>query len=257
MKKRILLVSLICACMAMTACGIAPEVPELSEEDTKLVTEYAAGLMLKYDTKYSSKLLDEDALAKEEAIEAEKRQKELAYKQAAESYLAKKQNAKKEEAKTESDSTSDGSGSGSGSSNQISNIGSFYGLDAFTVDYTGYELCDSYPNGGGDMFMAMDATDGNQLLILKFNVTNSSSEDANFDMFYRSPNFNLSIDGGKNIHQQATLLLDDMAAYNGVIGAGDTEQMVLVFEVDDSISQVGEMVLNVKSDLGKGQLNLQ
>ncbi len=250
---------LLCGCMMVTACGITPDMPELSEEDTELVTEYAAGLMLKYDTKYSQKLLDDEALAEEEAREAEQRAKELAYKQSAEEYLAKQENAKKktEANKSESDSSSDSSGSGASAQAQIDNIGSFYGLDAFDVAYTGYELCASYPSSGEDMFMAMEATEGNQLLVLKFNVANTSSEDSNFDMFYRSPSFNLSIDGGAGIHQQATLLLDDMAAYNGTIAAGSSEPMVLVYEVDGSISQVGGMVLTVKSDQGKGQMTLQ
>lgn len=261
MKKSLFIGAVLIGCFCMTGCGIGPQVPDLSEEQTELITEYAAGLMLKYDANYSGKLLDEEALAKEEATEADKRAKEQAYKQAAEEYLAKKENAKKKVEQSEESNTSDetsGLGSGIGASSpQIDSIGTFYGLDSFNIDYTGYELCDSYPSSGDDVFMAMEATEGKQLLILKFDVTNTSSESIDFDMFYRSPDFNVSVDGGKNIHNQATLLLDDLAAYNGLVEAGAKEPMVLVFEIDGNINQIGSMVLSARNDSGKGQINLQ
>lgn len=256
MKKTLLLALTLSICTALSGCGAMVDMPELSEEQTELVTEYAAGLMLKYDTKYSSKLMTEEDLEKEEAKEEEERAKQEAYKEAAAAYLAKKEIADNKAKEEKESSSSEGSSSGVSSNPSIDNIASFYGIDGFSVSYSGYEICDSYPHSGSDMLMAMEATPGKSLLVLKFNVANTSGGSANFDMFYRSPNFYVSVDGGKNIHNQATLLLDDMAAFAGEMSAGDSKEMVLIFEVDESIASVGSMTLTANNNGEKGTMVL-
>ena len=72
--------------IALTGCGLV-DMPELTEEQSALVTEYAAGLILKYDvTAMGDKLLSEEELAKGEQEEAEQRQKEREAREAAEEY---------------------------------------------------------------------------------------------------------------------------------------------------------------------------
>lgn len=252
MKRCVKVALLTVLCLSLTGCGSLVDMPELSEEQEEVITEYAAGLMLKYDTKYTTSLLDEDELAKRQEKEANDRAKERAYKEAAEAYLANKANESKNE-HVESDSKQPSESYDT----QISDIASFYGLDGFTISYTGYELCESYPSSGADLLMAMDATDGKQLLVLSFDVQNVSGGEANFDMFYRKPSFTITLNGSEKVRQQATLLLDDMAAYNGSISAGSSEPMVLIYEVDDSVTGVDSLVMTVKNDTGKGSMTLQ
>ena len=52
--------------MSLTGCGFIPELPTLTEQQEKLITEYAAGLLLKYDNSYDSGLMTDEALAKAE-----------------------------------------------------------------------------------------------------------------------------------------------------------------------------------------------
>lgn len=246
--------------VCMTGCGIV-DMPELTDEQTELVTEYAAGLMLKYDISYAGdSLLDPETLARQEAKEAQIRERERAAKAAAEDYLAKKANAGKDKSTDKEASPSDSSGSGStaNSEQSVGDLADFYGIDGFDISYTGYELTDSYPDSGEDMLMAMDATAGNTLCVVKFNVTNNSGSDAMFDMFYRNPNFYLSVNGGDRVHQQYTLLLDDMAASNDSFAAGQTMERVLIFEVPDSVGSISSLSMQVKNaDGDKGVMNLQ
>jgi len=226
--------------------------PELSEEETELVTEYAAGLMLKYDTRYSSKgILNDDELEAMMEKEAAQREKERAYAESAKAYQESLNNKQTEDAsqtETVSHESSDPT---------ISNIASFFGIDGFDVAYSGYELCDSYPSSGDSLLMAMDASEGKQLLVVNFNVANVSSDSGTFDMFYKSPGFTLNVNGDTKVRQQATLLLDDMAAYNGTIGMGSSENMVLIFEVGDDISSISSLVLTAKNGSEKGSITLQ
>ena len=105
MKKKLLTLSLCTLMVAMlSGCGPIPELPEMTEQQEKLITEYAAGLLIKYDNAYDGGLLTEDALAKAEAKEIEQREKAERQKQLAEEYVAKSEKAKKEkEAKKSED----------------------------------------------------------------------------------------------------------------------------------------------------------
>ena len=258
-KWSILSVAVLLTCTVLGGCGSLVPMPELTEEQTQLVTEYAAGLILKYDlTAVDGKLLTAEELAQSEMLEAQQRQREREAKAAAEDYLAKKANAAKDKKKnSDKDSKSDSS-SKAPTEQTVGDLADFYGIDGFDINYTGYEISDSYPTSGEDMLMAMDATPGKTLCVLKFNVTNSSGADATFDMFYRNPNFYLSVNGGDRVHQQYTLLLDDMAASNDPVAAGETVERVLIFEVPEDVGSVSSLSLQVKNSEGvKGTMNLQ
>lgn len=248
------------ASAGLCGCGLVT-IPELDEEQTALVTEYAAGLILKYDPLTpETSLLDDEELAKQAQEEALKRQREREAKAAAEDYLAKKANASKnkEEEKKGEESDKESSKKKEDSEQAVGDLAQFYGMNDFSISYTGYELTDSYPTSGSDLLMAMDATEGKTLCVLKFSVTNNSGGDAVFDMFYRSPNFYLSIDGAEKVHQQYTLLLDDMAASNDTFSAGETQERVLIFEVPDSTTSIGTMSMQAKNSDGlKGTMPLQ
>ena len=72
-------------------------------------------------------------------------------------------------------------------------IAEFYGEDRFSIDYSSYELCESYPKEGEEeFFMAMDATPGNQLCVVKFSVHNTTSEDSELDMIGKQDKYMFS-----------------------------------------------------------------
>lgn len=255
MKRKITCILVACmATMMLGGCAELVDMPELSDEESELVTEYAAGLVLKYDGSFSSRLLSDEELAKEEAKELEAIAKENEMKAAAEKYLNAKKNATKDE---EPAATPNAGGAAPSSSDvAVSNVADFYGQSGFSVSYTGYELCDSYPNAGrDDYFMAMDATDGKQFCVLKFNVVNSNAQAAEFDMFDANPSISAYINGEK-LHAQYTLLPDDLAAYKGELEPGADNEMVLIFEVDDDMTSVDSLQLSLKNGDSKGTMDI-
>ena len=237
----------------LSGCGAT--IPDLSEEQSDLVTEYAAGLMIKYNSLPEESLLNETQLVIEEQKEVEIKEKEKKKEEAQKAYLA----AKEAEEKGDSQEGADGNTAEAPKQDPtIDDLASFYGLDGFSVFYTGYELCKSYPDESrDDFFLAMDATAGKQLCIIQFNVSNISGEDKDFDMFAKQGVFFLSIDGQDTIQAQSTLLLDDLAVYKGVIASGAQEPMILVFEVDESIQQMGTLELTARNGSEKGTIILQ
>ncbi|MCR4650933.1 MAG: hypothetical protein K5662_04190 [Lachnospiraceae bacterium] len=249
MKKRSLLVVLCVMMSGMCGCGMLPSLPDLTEEQNAVITEYAAGLMLKYDKNDLTRNLSDEELVKGEQEEAEARAREERLKQSAEEYLRKKEAAKMDKASNEDKESSD---SGSKEEkvekkeNVIDDIAGFVGMDEFSVRLSGYDLMDSYPEAGrADDILSVTSSQGKDLLLLKFDVTNTSSADADFDMFAKKAAFSITFGDGSRIAQEMTLLLDDMSAYKGIITAGSSENMVLIFEVDEGFGDIAGSKLNV------------
>ena len=95
---------LLMASVVLTGCGPIPELPQLTEQQEELITEYAAGLLLKYDNSYDNGILSEEELLKAEAKEKEQKEKAERQKQLADEYVAKSVQAAKEKEEKKSSS---------------------------------------------------------------------------------------------------------------------------------------------------------
>lgn len=215
----------------------------LTESEQKMYAEYAAGVLMKYNAGSNMRVLEGQTLIDQEA-------KEQAAKEQAEK---RAQLAAEYEANKKSSSTKDKQNSGSGSSSTSEGTGVSYisdmsvatGTENFSISYVGYEVTDSYPNTGDDIFMAMDATQGKVLLVTKYNVTNISGQTEKLDMFSKQAKFRLNLNG-KRYQSQYTLLLDDLSMYKGDIDAGAIIDTVLIFEIPETeASNISDMVLSI------------
>ncbi len=252
MKKSISM--LMAMALSVLLCGCNSEVPDLTPEQTALISEYATHLLVKHSELSDRNLLSESELEEGIVIEAQERERKLKADEIAQTYL----NAN---AKTSDSATPDEEPEGGEYQSQMlpsQTIAEFYGEDNFTIDYHSYELCESYPASGEEEFyMAMDATSGNQLCVVKFAVQNVTAQDCEFDMIGKKGNYVLQMADGKAIPAQATMLLDDMSSYRGVIAGNATEQMVLVFEVPDTTTQMDSARLVMKNESGENVISIQ
>lgn len=202
----------------LSGCG--DEMIDLTQEETEIITEYTVGLLLKYDRYYNSRLVDTTAYdvadeeIQEEAVEEESEQENLTNNTEA---IDVSQDVEPLVSTT---------------------IEEYYGIEGITFQYLGYDLTQSYPSGAGDedLFFAMDATDGSQLLVLRFMATNVSSTDQTLNMLGHGARFRVSVNGGAGQGVLTTMLLDDMQTYNDVVPAGDSVELVSIVEVPQSDS---------------------
>lgn len=253
-KYMFLLISMVAS--AILLCGCGSSIPEMSEAQEAVVTEYATNLLVKYSSIADRDLLNEDELEAGVAKEAEEKERLLKTKELEKAYLQAAENG--ETIVEQADSDSQSSGTEPVEVVPQRTISEFFAEDSISIDYASYTLCDSYPEeNSDDYFMAMDATAGKQLCIVKFSVKNQSSSDQTLDMLGKNERFSLRIDGGKTIQAQSTLLMDDLSSYVGTIPANGEEELVLVFEVSDSVAQVGSMDLIMNGASGNNTLTLQ
>lgn len=252
MKRKLCLFMALIMTVLLCGCGSSNRVHSLSPEQTSIISEYATHLLVKHSELSDRYLLNEKDLEKGVVQEAEERERKRKADAIAQTYLNAQDN------KTE-DMQSEGTGDGEEEFQTLppQTIAEFLGEDRFSIDYDSYELCESYPAAGeDDFYMAMDASSGRQLCVVKFSVHNNTGEDSEFDMLGKKSNYVLEIPDEGSIPAQATMLLDDLSSYRGTIAGGVTEQMVLVFEVDDTIVGLDDAQVVIKNDSGENKITL-
>ena len=222
--------------LSMAACGAS--IPEMSEEQNAQVVEYAAGLLLKYDENYHGRLIEEE--------EREEAAPETDMQESQEEPVSDQTEDKQDETPVIDISEEP-------EETVYSSIEEFYGIEGVTITYVGYELKDMYPDEGGeDMFFAMSASKDCKLMVLNFDVANTSGQDLRLDMLSLGAKFKISINGETPRYVLTTMLTNDLGEYVGTISAGSSENLVLVSEVPEdqasSIQSVSLMMKNVAED---------
>ncbi|MCH5249746.1 MAG: hypothetical protein J1E98_07425 [Lachnospiraceae bacterium] len=243
MKKISILLCSIGAACALTACSDA--MPELTEEENEIITEYAVGLLLKYDKYHESRLVDLTAYEEEQdSIEEELPEEEL----------IEEVEENKEEPSGENTEIIEAS-----EEPVVSSIEDFYGIQGFSFRYTGYELLDEYPamaESEADAFFAMQATDGTQLLVLKFQVTNNSGTDQELNTLNYGMRSRITVNDEASKNVLSTLLLNDLQTYSGMLAANDSTELVAIIEVPQGIS-IQNISMQLRSDSDSAAIVLQ
>lgn len=209
--------------LAVLVSGCGAKMPDLTQEETDLISEYAVGVLLKYDKHYSSRLVDTtgyDVVVNE--IPEQEPEPEL-----------------EEEPDSPADETEVVDISQDEETFVVpATIEEYYGISDFVFNYTGYELQSSYPPNEDEnaMVFAMDATEGSQLLVLRFAASNISSSDQTLDMPSYGARFRVSVNGESSMSTLTTMLLNDLQTYDDVIPAGSSVELVSIVEVPQSTS---------------------
>lgn len=242
MKKVNVLLCSLAAALLTAGCG---ELPELTQNETELISEYAVGILLKYDKGHGRRLVDTTGyeLMVEEAEPEEIVEEPIEEDTEPESEVSAEVVDVSQDPEEEEPSAS--------------SVESYYGVPNVMITYTGYELTDSYPPAEGETpFFSMDATPGTQLLVLKFNAQNLSGEDQAFNMLGYGATFRISVNGENSKGALATMLVNDMQTYNDIIPAGSSVDLVTIVEVPQGTS-VGSIDMILRGNEQDGRLHLQ
>ena len=245
------LLLLIIGCLS--GCGNA--IPEMTDEELHMVEEYAANLILKYDSNYQASVFTEE----EKAVELAKlQQKAEVQKKIEEDKLKQQEKEQAEESQTENSTDSD-------SSEQViepapdTDIDEFLELGPINVEYSGYQTVKSYPEAteDNDWQGITRATGNNMLVVFEFNITNTGVEDSLLDLTQRDARYGFKINDSMNKAPITTLLLNDFTNYRDTILAGETKAAVFIIEVSpDTAENLQSVQMNMKYNGEKGSLKL-
>lgn len=243
MKKVSMILGSMAAALLMSGCGA---MPNLTQDETELISEYAVGVLLKYDTAHGRRLVDTSGYAPaEEEPEPE---------EPVEEPIAEEES----EPETEEPVVVDVSQDEEQTQPEITSVEQYYGIPNVMITYQGCEVADSYPPAGEEetLFFSMDATPGNQLLVLKFSAQNLSGEDQTLNMLGYGATFRVSVNGEPSRGALATMLVNDMQTYDSVIPASSSVDLVSIVEVPQGTNP-GTIDFILRGGETDGTLHLQ
>lgn len=245
MKKRNAeLLMLIGVMGLLTGCGNT--IPEMTSEQQELVVEYTVGTVLKYDRNYENRLVKVSELEADEELLPE----EVPDQNTEQDQEIQEQGSELPELSQTTASEGDvPKGTDAEQGADVTSIEEFLQTEQLTFRYAGFEVVDQYPerNEEEELFFAMTATEGQKLLVIRFDVENSSGTDADLDMNGMGVRFRLIVDGEEK-RALTTMLLNDLSYYSGTIASGETKELVLVCELPEEKAQtVSELKLVMKN----------
>lgn len=232
--------------LILVLAGCKSTIPELNETDKDAVVQYMADSLLRHDRNYQDALLEEEELRL--ALEEQWRKEEEARQFAEEQERLEQE--KLEASKPDDIEIAEPTAT-------VADMAEASGLENIEFDYLGYELCDSYPEATGDeLFFAMTASAGHQLLVVTFNMANVSGEDVTIDMLSNGTGYALRINEGSYVPVFNTLLENDLTMYMQTIPMESGKEVVLITEVAEG-SAIDTLTLYVRGTAGNKEIKLQ
>lgn len=205
--------------------GCTNQIPEMTEAENALITEYAAGLLLKYHADYNGKLVDTSIPPEAEPVVPNPIVEEEA--------VSDNSVAEETETVVSSNTTE--------VSKPSLTIAQVLGVNGFEVACQTFEICDKYPStesSPDELFFSMRAGQGNKLLALKLNITNTSAQDNMFDTLALSDlDCKIIMDGGKTQRAYVSMLENDFMAICRNFSAGETYEAVIITEMPEEETQ--------------------
>ena len=235
MKKLWCLLAILVLSVTLTGCGV-----ELSEEENRVIAEYAADLLLKYDRDYTSSLVEEEVPATEQTTQAPSTDSTTEG-----TTEEPSTQPPQESSSTESPASEDTTGS-SDAAGEI-DIGKIVGLEGISITYNQCMSLDRYPSVDQDgAFIYLEADPGYQLVVIKFDIANITAQDIAVDLLNTDINYKLVYNQTKAASPMLTILMDDLGTYESVVPAGNEQSAVLVFQISkDLISQIQSLDIRV------------
>ena len=216
--------------------GCSSRIPELTEEESALVSEYAAHLLLKYDVNHHSKLIDTSEIPEEELLLMEKETENVVEEQ-----IPEETPTDTTEVITEDTPIIE-------TVQETPKITEVLGLADMSIDYVNYTVEDGYPSSNSeDFFLAFDATEGNQLLVFHFQINNLLDQAQSVNLLEKNINTKIIINQDKVHRTLMTLLIDDFNSYIGDLEPLGSKEIVLIVEVPvDEVEQITSADLQIK-----------
>ena len=244
---------ILCLLLAFSGgCATDDAIPEMSDEELRMVEEYAAHLLLKYDSNYRATTLKEEEMAAER-----ERLERLAAVQAQIAKEKAEKEQKKQEEHHDDGGNGDGSGDGGGSGASepvYTDIDEFFGIEGLDMMVVSrYPLVTEDNSWQG----VVNATAGNTLLVFTYTIENVSGTDLFLDMASYSPRFTFRINNSFSKASMMTLLQNDLAMYRDTIPAGESREAVLVIEITQAqASEAQRVTMIMRGNEGRGELTL-
>lgn len=241
------------ALLMVTLTGCIQE-NRLPDQKADIIAEYMAGLVLKYNS-YDSSLLPMNMLEEEKTEEVVEEANELtnASDQSEEANTATEQASQNEDNTAKSNESTTKPSEEPEEQLQNYTLSEVIGMKEFAIDYSEYELTDTYSEND---YFSITARKGYQLLIATFTVKNQSKEKAIFNLNKREIKYQLDVNSGTIFKPLLTYSDRDIQYINMPFEKEETKNVVLIFEIPQK-TELSDLNLIVSSDDKSGSIKLK
>ena len=225
MKKGKLIGMVAIAAGLLTGC--VDQMPEMTEEQSALIAEYAADVLLKYSPNYVYKVADEEVLLEKEMVEmtteemtennAEEQTKEMV--EVVEAEVVSTVEEEAEPAEDVIDVTE-------------VDFAEIFAMDDVEIRYEDMEICSAYPQGDVGTGFSVSASEGKTLVIVHMLIKNISEAVITCDLFEKDLDVSVNVNDGNYKKASNTLLVNDFITYMEEIPVGESKEAVIVAEVN-------------------------
>lgn len=243
-KKMRPFIILLAGTLLVSLSGCGNTIPALSEEQEALVVEYASTAVLKHDANYQGKLVDLSTLKNEEETPEEETMQALA-----EEADIPKEPEQMQEPQQDVFSAEQAEAEIQADAEQI------LGLQDVSLTYSGYEVDEFYPKNGNEIYFVMNATPGNNLLVVKFTLRNLLNEEQDIQIQPGTVRVKIIMNGEEK-NALTTMLLNDLATYQGILGPNEETELVVVGEYPvEDLQVIDSLSVKLKNESGEVILN--
>lgn len=211
------------------------DMKNLTEEESSMVAEYSAGVLLRYSDQYERRLITQEQREKEQTEEGIPTAAPSPMPSAAPSVSAVSVTG------TPSESTAEPSEE---PSEQMVSLNDLYHLNGLDFSYAGYQLCKKYPKNSDS---PIRAEKGQSLLVVTVRVRNTSGTAKKVNLMQRRKiAYQLNMDGSE--YQPGISMLENggLNYLKTTISKGKTENAVLIFRVSDEQKKAASISLTVQ-----------
>lgn len=224
-KKSVIVIGLLASVLF---CGCGNTIPEMTQTQQNMITEYAVGTVLKYSASYDDKIICKDietVAGQEESITESKSDDEEA---TAVEKIDVHENVTQEVILNEEKDVP------TVSVNDVSNgmsLSEFLSMDNFEIVFDEVEVCEAYSDAGEDeIAFELKAGVGKSLLVIKYSVTNKAGQEQTFDTLSKNIKAKVAVSGNtKNV--LLTMLDNDLLTSDAIMDANETRTFVIVSEI--------------------------
>ncbi len=259
--KRIKAIGLLAASMLLLT-GCIDSMPDLTDEQTEMISEYSARLLLKYSSTYNYRLADDRVLA--EAVLQESLMEESQEESSSETpdtetvegeSAADTQGAEEGQEQSETQTGEPEQAGVEVLTTDEADIAQLLGIDGVAIKYQSFEICDAYPKDSTGF--SVTAAQGKKLLIVHFDIESATNESAECDIFNHNLSIRMSVND-KSVKARNTLLPDDISSYIDTLPAGEVREVVAVAEIDDMTdADIETFTMRISSSDGSFDIQLR
>lgn len=255
----------------LSGCGV-----DLTDEQNRIIAEYAADLLLKYDAEYQAKYGNTELDSEEDTSDItedvtedllEDITTERDTEDTSEPDIDVITTESTEEENTTSDdnsnttddpedtasseqmpdstteemaqtSTEEDTAGPPSSSDNVTDIAEIVDISGLSITYNKCMFLDRYPSIDQDgAFIYLDADPGYKLAVIKFSIENHTSESIMLDLLNTDIDYRLVMNGSKAAKPMLTILMDDLGTFSNAIPGNNDQSAVLVFQISEKSMQ--------------------